>query len=367
MNMRMIPSVLAALARNRRSTKGATARPGIAVAFTAALAFGSIGARADTVLEWNLIAVNTSSTQSPFAQARYMTITQLAVFEAVNAITRDYAPYAGGIVAPVGASVDAAAAAAAYRVLNNYFPPGGTLDAAYAASLAKIADGAAKTAGIATGEAAAAQMIALRSGDGASPPAFYLPESSEAGVWQTTPTCPPTGGVNYHWQNVKPFGRFGSTSGNQTWFEQFMPDPPPALTSTQYAKDYNEVKTMGSRDSTARPQDRSDVARFYASSSPSLVFNLAARQVAVAQGKSLSENARALALLNMATNDSLVASFGTKYFAVLWRPETAIRAGSSDGNAKTDPDVTFAPLIPTPCFPSYPSNHASASGSAAGS
>jgi membrane-associated phospholipid phosphatase len=89
------------------------------------------------------------------------------------------------------------------------------------------------------------------------------------------------------------------------------------------------------------------------------------RQVAVAQGKSLSENARALALLNMATNDSLVASFGTKYYYLLWRPETAIRAGDLDGNAKTDPDFTFAPFIVTPCFPSYPSNHASGSNSAA--
>jgi len=367
MNMRMSHPALAALARTQRpsTTSAVVRRGGIAVAFTAALAFGSIGARADTVLEWNSIAVNTAGAQSPFAQARYMAITQLAVFEAVNSITRDYAPYAGTIGAPVDASVDAAAAAAAYRVLKNYFPPGATLDTAYAASLAKIADGPAKTAGIATGEAAAAQMIALRLGDGASPPAFYVPESSEPGVWQTTPTCPAAGGVNYHWQNVKPFGTFESASSNQTWFESFMPEPPPALTSTHYAKDYNEVKTVGSRDSTARPQDRSDVARFYAASSPSLVFNLAARQVAVAQGKSLSENARTLALLNMATNDSLVASFATKYFAVLWRPETAIRAASRDGNGKTDPDVTFAPLIPTPCFPSYPSNHASASGSAA--
>jgi len=95
------------------------------------------------------------------------------------------------------------------------------------------------------------------------------------------------------------------------------------------------------------------------------VFNLAARQVAAAEGSSLSKNARVLALLNMASNDSLVASFWTKYHYKFWRPETAIFEGSQDGNPKTDPDITFKPYILTPCFPSYPSNHASGSDSAA--
>src|SRR5205085_10143198 len=100
-------------------------------------------------------------------------------------------------------------------------------------------------------------------------------------------------------------------------------------------------------------------------SSPAYVFNLAARQVAIEQGRSLAHNARALALINMASNDSLVASFATKYFYTLWRPETAIRGGDSDGNARTDADASFVPFIVTPCFPSYPSNHASGSGAAA--
>ena len=107
------------------------------------------------------------------------------------------------------------------------------------------------------------------------------------------------------------------------------------------------------------------MARFYAMSSPSFVFNLAARQVATAEGSSLSENARALALLNMASNDSLVASFWTKYHYNVWRPETAIHEGDLDGNRKTDADPSFTPYILTPCFPSYPSNHGSGSNSAA--
>ena len=147
----------------------------------------------------------------------------------------------------------------------------------------------------------------------------------------------------------------------------FDPGPPPALTSRRYARDYNEVKRVGnvSSDSRARPQDRADVARFYAVSSPSFVFNLAARQVAAAEGGSLSANARALALLNMASSDGLVASFWTKYHYKLWRPETAVFEGDVDGNPRTDADSSFTPYVVTPCFPSYPSNHGSGSNSAA--
>jgi hypothetical protein len=123
--------------------------------------------------------------------------------------------------------------------------------------------------------------------------------------------------------------------------------------------------TVGSIDSTERPPDRANVALFYAASSPTQAFNQAAVQVAVEQGHSLSENARALALINMAMSDSLVASFLNKYHYNFWRPETAIHAGDTDGNPKTDPDPSYVPFIVTPCFPSYPSNHGSAGNGAA--
>jgi hypothetical protein len=329
----------------------------------ALLVCSPIAAKADVVLDWNAIAVSTlvSQGQSPFAQARYLAITQLAVFEAVNAITGDYKPYLGTVVAPAGASADAAAVTAAYQVLKNYFPLAPNLDPAYAASLAAIPDGSAKSGGIATGQFAAAQMIALRLGDGSSPPQFYVPTSIDPGVWEFTPSCPAAGGIYFQWQNVTPFG-VPSVPGSQAWIAPFALGAPPALTSNRYARDYNEVKRVGnvSSDLTERPQDRADVARFYAASSPSFVFNLAAREVAAAEGSSLSENARVLALVNMAGNDSTVAAFWTKYHYVLWRPETAIFKGNFDGNAKTDGDSTFVPYIVTPCFPSYPSIHGSA-------
>ena len=142
------------------------------------LLFGSAVAKADVVLDWNVIAVNTAiaNGQNPFAQARSAAIVQLAVFESVNAITGEYHPYLGTIAAPPGASPDAAAIQAAYRVLSTYFPASlSTLDAEHANSLASIPDGQAKTDGIATGEAAASAMIALRANDGSSPAQFKIP------------------------------------------------------------------------------------------------------------------------------------------------------------------------------------------------
>lgn len=337
---------------------------GLLCVLMVSLLFGSTAANADVVLDWNTIAVNTAiaNGQNPFAQARYASIAQLAVFEAVNAIRGDYEPYLGTITAPPGASVDAAAIQAAYRVLSTYFPASSaTLDVERANSLAAIPDGQAKDDGIATGEAAALAMIALRANDGSSPPQFNIPGPPVPGEWQATASCPIVNGVAvgiaFQWQYVTPFGIPSATD--------FLLDPPPALTSSKYAKDYNEVMTIGSVDSTERPPDRANVALFYAASTSTLVFNEAAQQVAQEQGRSLSENARALALINMATNDSLVASFLNKYHYNFWRPETAIHAGDTDGNPKTNPDPSYLPFIVTPCFPSYPSNHGSASNAAA--
>ena len=231
----------------------------------------------DPVLEWNSIMVSTTATQNPFFQARFAAITQLAVFEAVNAIDKDFEPYLGTITSPSGASPDAAAVAAAHAVLENYFPgDASALDAAYAASLAGIPNGSAKQDGIAVGEAAAAALIALRTGDGSAPPEFYLPTSSAPGEWQPTPSCPAAGGILLQWGNLRPFA-IKSTS-------QFRSAPEPALTSRRYARSYNEVMRVGSIDSAFRPQDRADVARFYAATAPVPVWNSAAVQELLSRG-----------------------------------------------------------------------------------
>jgi hypothetical protein len=322
---------------------------------TALLAIGHVNARADTVTEWNEIMLATIANQNSFAQARFAAITQLAVFESVNAISGDYRPYRGSNTAPESASREAAAIAAAHRVLLNYFPDNASrLDAERVRALAAIPDSAAKTAGITVGEAAADRMIALRADDGSQTPIEYRPLSLP-GYWQPTPPgfAPAT---LLHWSRVTPFGIRSPY--------QFPVKPPPALTSAQYRRDYNEVKQVGDATSTARPQDRSDIARFVAMTSPVQLCNRVALQLIAEAGGSLTANARTLALLNMAISDSSVTVFAVKYFYQTWRPVTAIRAGDTDGNSRTEPDPGFTPFITTPAFPGYPSAHASGSNAA---
>jgi hypothetical protein len=329
----------------------------IAAAAGALLIATAALAHDNPVLEWNSIMLSTTAAQNPFFQARFAAITQLAVFEAVNAIDGDFDPYLGTLQAPRGASDEAAAIAAAHAVLKNYFPANAsTLDAAYAASLSHIPDGRRKQDGIATGEAAAAAMIELRTDDGSAPPQFYLPTSANAGEWQVTPGCPPAGGILLQWRNLRPFA-IESTA-------QFRAAPPPALTSPRYARDYLESRRVGGVDSLFRPQDRADVAVFYAATAPVPVWNSAAAQVAIEQGGSMAENARTLALVNMAIADAQAAVFDTKYHYNFWRPETAIRAGDADGNPLTRGDPGFKPFVLTPCFPSYASAHGSSSAAA---
>ena len=330
---------------------------------TASVLFGTAAARADVVSDWNTIAVNTAvaNKQNPFAQARYAAIVQLAVFEAVNSITGEYKSYLGTLPARPLASPEAATIEAAFQVLNTYFPNNASVLGAYTISLGQIPNGPAKIDGMAAGDAAAAALIALRANDGSAPPLFKVPGPAAPGEWQATKSCPLNSngvavGTGFHWQNVTPFGIESASS--------FLLGPPPALTSNEYAKTYNEVMTVGSANSTERSQDRANVALFYAASSPTQVFNQAAVQVAQEQGVSLSENAHALALVNMAMSDSLVASFFNKYHYNFWRPETAIHGGDTDGNSKTEADPSYVPFITTPCFPSYPSNHGSAGNAA---
>jgi hypothetical protein len=317
--------------------------------------FATVSSRsqADVVLEWNDIMQTTLVGQSPVNETRLAAITQLAVFEAVNAITGQYDPYLGTVRAPRSASAEAAAIAAAHGVLWNYvLERRGDLDAARAKSLAGIADGPAKTEGITVGEAAAEAMIELRADDGSSPARSYLPDSAKAGEWQLTSGCQPTGGVALNWGEVTPFG-----IPNVRWFRA---GPPPRLSGRRYATDFNELKRVGGKFSTDRPQDRADVASFYAAVLAVRTWNPVATQVALAQRRSLSENARALALLNMALSDALVAVFDSKYRDPFWRPETAIPAGDRDGNRGTRTDPNYVPFVVTPCHPSYPSAHASA-------
>jgi hypothetical protein len=315
----------------------------------------AVGARADAVTDWNQIAERTVSAADPYLRLRTAAIAQLAVFEAVNSILGDYEPYLETIAAPAGASPEAAAIAAAHRVLKALHPDqAAALDASRAASLKTILDGQAKDDGIAVGEAAADAMLAHRADDGSEVQVPYEP-GNRPGEWRPTPPAfapafrPQLGQVD----------TFALTSG-----AQFRLGPPPALRSAGYARDYDEVRRLGDMNSTARPQDRADVARFYALVEPIDLYCPAARQVSQAQGRTLAENARIFALLTIAIFDAAVAVFDSKYHYNYWRPVTAIQSGNDDGNRRTVADPQWMPLVETLPFPSYPSGHGGFGGAA---
>ena len=310
----------------------------------------------DVVLQWNQIASDRMPAGPPFPTGRFMSIVQLSVFEAVNAITGKYEPYLGTVSAQAGASSEAAAVAAAHAALTGLFGPSASLDNLRDASLAAIPDGQAKTDGINVGTAAAAAMIASRIGDGSSPPMFHTPANSDPYEWQVTPgPCASTGaGVFKHWPNLRPFG---IESGSQ-----FRAEPPPTLGSGVYAQDFNEVQAFGDANSLLRPRDRTDVARLYAVTTIG-TSNSLLRQIASTRDDEITFTARTLAVFNMAINDAWISVFDSKYFYRTWRPVTAIPRAAEDGN-KWTPASAFTPLIGTPCFPSYPSAHGSGTNAA---
>jgi hypothetical protein len=226
------------------------------------------------------------------------------------------------------------------------------LDADQVNSLALLPDGSPKADGISVGKAAAAAIVALRANDGSTPVHTFSPTSSAPGVWQPTP--PAFGpGVLLNWKDVTPFAVLSSS--------QFRVNAPPDLTSTKYTRSYNEVAMVGDVNSAMRPQDRTDVAHFYAVTNAPEVWNNVAEQLMEAHMTPLTEKARVFALINMAICDGLITVMDSKYYYVRWRPVTAIRNGDTDGNSETEPNLGFTPLITTPSFPSYPSAHAAAS------
>ena len=288
----------------------------------------------DVLLEWNEIAINSILPNGPpFTAARFMTVVQLAVFEAVNATTGKYQPYLGTVFAQAGASPEAAAMTAAHGVLVAYFPAqAGVLNARRDASLAAIPDGQSKTDGIAVGIAAAAAMVANRTGDGSAPALTFIPTSFDAYEWQITPGC--AAGVFRHWLNVRPFGIESAS--------QFRSEPPPTLGSGVYAQDYNELQAVGGIGSTVRPQDRTDVARLYAAGPGHWTWNYTLLQIAATRNDEITDTARTMALMNMAINDAYISGFESKYFYRTWRPVTAIPRGDEDGNKWTTAG-TFTP------------------------
>ncbi len=316
----------------------------------------------DVVLDWNgvlLNAVYTDKTAPPLA-SRNMAIVQTAVFDAVNSFANTYQNYHFTGAAPTGASLEAAAAAAAYNTLLQLYPKQKTyFDNALISSLAKIADGKAEDDGVAFGKQVADDLLAFRSNDGASKTVTYTP-GTDPGDWQ--PTAPGfAAALAPQWGNVTPFGL---TSGSQ-----FRPAGEPVLTSDKYTADFNQVKELGSIDSTTRTADQTQIAQFWADGggtfTPPGHWNQIAQNVAASKGNSLLDNARLFALLDMSLADAGIAAWDAKYQFNFWRPITAIQKADTDGNPNTIADPNWKPLITTPPFPEYISGHSTFSGAAA--
>jgi hypothetical protein len=307
---------------------------------------------ADMVTEWNqkANACVLEAKMYPFVGTRVMAIVHTSMFNAINSIEGHYTPYKFKVSAPAGSSPEAAGVAAAHAVLVKLCPEQRlSLDTAYAASLERIPDGAGKTAGIAVGEEVAAKVLALRASDGADVPNTYRPLTTPGAY---VPTALPIG---TQWERVAPWVMERGS--------QFRPPPPPALTSAIWTADYNEVKEFGGKKSTRRTAAQTETARFWTITGPQS-FDPIVRQLAAAPGRTLSQNARLFALVEMAVADSYVAVFDAKYTYNFWRPITAIRNGDIDGNEATTRDDGWEPLVDTPSHPEYPCAHCINSGTA---
>jgi hypothetical protein len=307
-------------------------------------------ARADAGAEWNIKAGDIVLAARPGTLPAYraLAIVHTAVYEAVNAITRRYPVSRLKLEAAPDASVDAAVAAANYATLAKLAPSQqAAIDGAYRAALAMIADGPAKAAGIAVGEEAAAAILALRADDGADAIEAYRPYTA-AGVY--VPTVIP---VVPQWPQRKPWLMTSPT--------QFRPGPPPRLTSELWARDYNEVKALGGKNSARRTPEQTEIALFWEATMP-LVYHGVVRSVANQPGREITRNARFFMAVTQAMDDAMIAVMDAKYHYNFWRPVTAIRNGDLDGADATERDPSWAPVIETPMHPEYPCAHCISSG-----
>jgi hypothetical protein len=322
----------------------------------------------------------------PGRSSRAMAIIHIAMFEVVNAIDRRYHSYLNLPAVGRRASMDAAIAQTAHDTLVALFPSQrAQCDQLLAEDLGQIPEGAAKQAGVALGRAVAAAILKRRTNDGSAHPeprlddGSYIPGNAP-GEWRQDPISELPVALGAHWGDVTPFVLRSVRS--------FRVPPPPALNSRQYAAAFNEVKRLGGDDvdtKTVRTPDQTYAGIYWAYDgtpalcAPPRLYNQITVTIANQQGSDVAEQARLLALVNVAMADAGIAIWESKYFYKFWRPVTGIReadagtgpSGRGDGNGATRGDVTYSPLAApasnfeggsapnfTPPFPAYPSGHA---------
>lgn len=316
------------------------------------------GAPADpgVVSEWNEIAVTTLTAdaatvpprKAPVESYLYLAFMHAAVYNAVVGIEGRYRPYRFHARAPRRASSQAAAVAAAHRVLVTYSPEQRVaLDAAYDDSLADIPDGRAKSRGLAYGELAADRLIAQRTDDGRNADIRFT-QAPAPGVWRPTP--PALAPFSVPWLGyVKPLlVRSGTQFGD--------PGPPPALTSRRYTRDFDEVKALGSATSSTRTPAQTETATFY-SGNAVVQTSAALRDQARLRHLDIVDAARMFAAVHASVADAVTSVWYSKHHYGFWRPITAIQLAADDGNPATSADPGWAPLLATPPYPDYVSGY----------
>jgi len=309
----------------------------------------------NVVTDWNTIASTTIVTNAgnpPAASGVYFAYTSIAVYDAVNAVHHHkFRPFYYSGHAPGGASDEAAAIAAAHRVLVNYFPGQQTnLDAQFNNSLnAIVANSWAKANGVGVGEAAAAALISERAGGGLNASVPYTPGSGP-GVWQPTPPGFLPAATPWLGQ-MRPFTM--QSAG------QFLPDGPTALTSEEWVADYNLTRLFGDVNSTVRTPAQTEIGLFWTPNTAPQ-YSGAFNNLVQHYNLDIMDSARLLATLWTGYADAGIGCFNAKYTYSFWRPVTAIRAGG--GNSELIADANWTPLGTTPNHPEYPAAHACLTG-----
>ncbi len=296
------------------------------------------------ITAWNATTVRTVVTEAGINNAttfHWFAVEQAAVYNAVVGITRKYELYKWHAHAPRGASPEAAAATAAYRILSTYFPASQlNLDADYATSLAGIPDGRSKDRGIKFGERAAARIVKLRLNDGWNAAKTFT-EPPAPGVWRPTP--PANLPMLAPWMgDVRPF--------MLRYSHQFLPHGPEAMTSDQYTKDFNEVKSVGALNSMTRTAPQTETALFISAISTG-PLQASLRDLVTRRHFDISKSARLFAAADMSIADALGVAWYAKFKYHFWRPITAIQLADTDGNPATLADPMWTPLIVNPPYP----------------
>jgi PAP2 superfamily len=305
----------------------------------------------NAVADWDAIATNTIVTvggKSAAASFVFFAYTDVAVYDAVNSITRQHRPFAVWVAAPRSASLDAAVITSAHDVLVHYFPAQqAALDADEAASLGALPNSQSKSDGITVGRTVAAQWLAMRAADGVEAPIVYV-WGSGPGMWQPVPPFPPP--ATPWLGQMTPF-TFHSASDFLAIIQS-----PPSLASRRWTEDYNLTRTYGALNGSLRTAAQTEIGKFWADNGGAQ-YSRALRFLIAEYQLNTAESARLAAMQYVSVADSLVACFNAKYHYGFWRPYTAIHNADTDGNPKTVADTNWLPLDPTPGHPEYPAAH----------